>query len=71
MSKLNRLIVPYSVPNVIVERKIDGEKIKFYAVSSDGERVILGPVENKSNKDWMKYCWDLTKADFLENYYLI
>ncbi|MGR6764621.1 hypothetical protein [Paenibacillus polymyxa] len=70
MSKLEKLIVPYSVPNVVITHKKTGERRVFYAVSSNGDIALIGPMEKDTNKEWINQCKSISKSELLKTYNL-
>ncbi|MFK4472601.1 hypothetical protein ABH897_002325 [Paenibacillus sp. RC73] len=68
MNKLEKLIVPYSVPNVVLVHKRTGKKKILYAVSSNGDTVLIGPIEKGTNEEWINRCMSIPKRELIESY---
>ncbi|MEC0127160.1 hypothetical protein [Paenibacillus pabuli] len=70
MSELEKLLVPYAVPNITIVSKLNGEEFLLYAVDSDGESVLISNIKRNASKDWFKTCELVTKKMLLEKYRL-
>lgn len=68
MCELKNMITPYSIPNITIKNIHTRENVKLYAVSSNGESVVVGPIKNENNRDWMRYCWEMPTEELLKNY---
>jgi hypothetical protein len=70
MYKLKDYVKADSVPNIVVKQKETGQKVVFFAVHSDDDSVLLGPIEGRNLRDWSNKCWVISKKDLLENFIL-
>ncbi|MDG0053098.1 hypothetical protein MMB75_05345 [Paenibacillus sp. P2(2022)] len=70
MNELEKLIVSYSVPNVIVVHKRTGKRKILYAVSSNGDTILIGPMEKDTDEGWINRCKIMSKNELLETYVL-
>lgn len=71
MYELKDLIIPYSIPNITIKNIVTNENITLYAVSSNGETVVVGPIKNQYDRDWARQCWEITKDELLNNYTIL
>ncbi|QQZ58982.1 hypothetical protein JI735_19855 [Paenibacillus sonchi] len=69
MQTLSDILVPGSVPNVIVNDK-KGAAFVVFAVHHQGEAIVIGPVDGREKRNWLDSCWLINKNELLENYYL-
>lgn len=68
MNEFDKLIIPYTVPNITIVNKLTGEESVLYAVDSKGENVLIGSGQRENTKYWFKTCEIVTKEMILENY---
>ncbi|WP_145411128.1 hypothetical protein [Paenibacillus xylanexedens] len=70
MNELERLLVPYSVPNVVIVDCSNNQESVLYAVDSEGKGVLIGSLQRKDSNDWYKNCEFMTKDVLLKKFRL-
>lgn len=70
MNELEKFLVPYSVPNVIIVDYSNNQESVLYAVDSEGKGVLIGRLQRKDSIDWHKECEFLTKDVLLKKFRL-
>ncbi|WP_028546247.1 hypothetical protein [Paenibacillus taiwanensis] len=62
------LLIPGSLPNVIVRNKITKELVVLFSVHHREDVILLGPITKRDTKEWLEKCWTVNKKALINEY---